>query len=217
MGLFISKKRALSIVEVVVAIGVSVITLTTSAIFSTRLIARAQENFMADSALQLTNIIVEQLRLVEADMQSKVTELKSSPNNSAFPPTLNSRETWNNICSTSNGRIYLTTNLPIVGNSYASSSNTVNINLAIVTGTETQTPYGDFVFQKVQLDRQTGAFFIYKESDLKVSISRTFERSNVLGDLLVFQIIASYKVPNLASVQYSNLVTVKMFRQAVCL
>lgn len=216
------KKKALSLVEVVLAIGISAIALTTSAVFTTRLVARSQKNFMSDSAMQLTNLIVEQLRLVEIDLQTTKSRIVLGGDPNSYPPTLASRDVWNTICrvvptGSASNPVYLSTQLP----TFTSGSNNappLNINLSISSsGTPRNTPWGDFRFDPVPPANRMGAFAIDTNSDLGLSIQLTAERNNLLGaDILVFTVLISYRVPNISEIQYSTPVIVKMVKSTVC-
>ena len=207
-----TKKQGLNLVEVVVAIGVSIVTLTTSAVFSTRLIIRAQENFMVDSSTQLVTLLTEQFRLIEADMQN--TKKTVGNDTTTYPSTLKNRQTWNDICASEKSEVYLKTDIPIVG-----SENQSNINLVTQeTKNDIKTPYGKYQFNYISKDSQTGAFYIAKDSNIGISIKRTITEDGVsaLGPVLNFSIITSYSVPNLAETRFSTPVQIKMFKSSVC-
>lgn len=217
------KKRAMSLVEVVLAIGVSAITLTTSAVFTTRLVAKSQENFMSDSAMQLTNLIVEQLRLVEVDLQMTKSRIAQGADPNSFPPSLANRNVWNSICSvipssTASAPLYLYTQLPTFGQGNSDNS-PLNVNLSVLSsGTSHNTPWGDFLFYTVPQASRMAAFAIDTKSDLQLSIRVTAERNNLLGtDVLVFTVLTSYKVPNISQRQFSTPVLVKMVKSTVCI
>ncbi len=93
-GKFNVKRSGMGLVEVVVAIGISVITLTGAVKFSSALAQRSQKSFVEVSASQLHTIMNEEVWLLELTMKKD----KAAGFTSIFP---NDTE-WNNFCSTSN-------------------------------------------------------------------------------------------------------------------
>lgn len=62
--------KGTTLVEVIVAIGISVITITSAAVFTGDLNRRAQENFAEVAANQLHTLMIDQLNLIEADLRN---------------------------------------------------------------------------------------------------------------------------------------------------
>jgi len=100
--------KGMSLIEIVVAIGISVITMTGAAVFSTELVRRSQENFVEISMLQLQSIITEQLRLVESGLKLDVaaSPAKHFADGTDFlarnkPANVSNVVTWENLCTTS--------------------------------------------------------------------------------------------------------------------
>lgn len=213
------RSKGLSLVEIIVAIGISVITLTTSAVFSTRLIIRAQQNFMQDSAVQLSNIIVEELRLAEVDMQSAKKIV--SQGGSAVPKVFASAGDWTKFCSVG-GNANLGIDLPKVINNPA----TLDFKISFVSDITN----GDFEGQQYRIeditdkDKLTGAFYIGSGSsvqNLGIGIQRKIDNTNAaLGQIVNLNIILRYYLFNIKTAEYTKYtrpINIKMIRDTICL
>lgn len=94
------KKKGFSIVEVLVAIAISAIALTSAATFSARLMVRGQMNFLDQSALQLQALVTEQVRFLELSMQNTLLENGGEYPDAGLSNPIVIKDDWQNkICA----------------------------------------------------------------------------------------------------------------------
>lgn len=227
---FITKSlRGISLVETIVAIGISSVTLTTASIFSTRLVIRAQENFMEESAVQLQNIVAEQLRLIEADLQlNKAIRINNpnSPEPFAFSsPSAN--YSWKgaggiSFCD-SDTPINLQMNLPDFTQSQSNSEQPIY--LQQITSANILTPgssdypdYAGYTLFALQKNQLTGSFAT-SDNTIYLGIRKTVTSTTISGETLSsisFNIVTAYKVLNQPKFTFSVPLEVKMVKDLVC-
>lgn len=220
---FLNKtKKGINLVEIIVAIGVSSIALTTSAIFSTRLMYRSQENFMADSSTQLQTLVAEQLKLIEADMTS-ARQKYSSGDAAIFPSSLPSQSAWigaGGLCAKQT--IHYSMTLPEVVN----SSQTINLQLRELGQSEFDANKdsiesgNEFGFIPLKQAELTGAFsqLITQDNIVALALRKTEIPSGIAGipNILLFEIVIRYFVLDKSIPDFSNITEVKMPKNLVC-
>jgi hypothetical protein len=208
------KSKALSLVEIVVAIGVSVITLTTSTIFSTRVITSAQQNFMEDSSVQLSNVIVEQFRLAEIEMQN--TKAKVISGQPSTPRVFSSAADWTTFCNTGTGRnLFIDTPKAIV------NSNDFNYKITFPAGAVNADVGGVSYFIQEISDKEklTGAFYAASASTVAkvgMGILKTIE-NQTFGQIINLSVVIRYYVLKNPNPNYTNPIQIRMIRDTICL
>jgi len=214
----VRKRKALSLVEIIVAIGISAITLTTSSVFSTRLMIRAQQNFMDDSAVQLTNIIVEQLRLAESEMQQ--VKIINAKGGNSIPRVFRSLSEWQDFCNVG-GNPNLFVDIPRA----VSGGSTHNVQIGFLNGQANSNVEGiNYLFQNItDREKLTGAFYTGSNSavqELGVGIQKTINNSSsALGEVINVNVVIRYYLFNIKTTEYtkySRPTTVKMIKSTVC-
>lgn len=127
-----SKPKGMGLVEILVSIGISIVTLTGAVVFSTNLARKAQENFVEVSALQLQSLLVEEVRLMELGLKSDVQN--TSGNSSAYTaPNTFLGPQWQLFCN-NNSLTFFKMTLPDMT---TSQSTPVNISLSDISTTGT--------------------------------------------------------------------------------
>ena len=113
-----SKERGFSLMEVLVAIAISVVTMTSSVVFASQLGIRAQNNLLEETAIQVQNVISEQLRLMELGFRNNKSEhdITKVGDISALPGTVFFKAGWERVCTTNSSNDYFALNLPDLGN-----------------------------------------------------------------------------------------------------
>jgi hypothetical protein len=216
------------LVEIAVAIGISAVTLTTSAVFSTRLLMRAQENFMQDSAVQVSNVIVEQLRLAEVDMQASKTKYVETAGATIIVPKVfdygtNPRQNWTDFCTASGtSKANLGIDLPkVVGNP---SSFDYKITFVSDTTNASFENQNYTITDIADAQKLTGAFYTSsgnKKTNLGVGIQRKVDSSNLItGAVINLNIVLRYYLFNITTAQYTKFTrptTVKLIKDTVCI
>lgn len=204
-----SKKIGLSLIEVIVAIAISGMTLTVSAVFSTRVMIYAQENFMQDSSNQLNALISEQLKFIELDL----TEAKLS-NGSITPKIQN--ELWGQICNLKGNYTdirHFNISIPSYDSSsmnfvFSQSTNT----LSTINGYE-----GSFKFNPLTQNQLMGSFL---EQKLTTSSNnpRVSYAVRVYGnqETLTFESIVRYYVLNQSDPKYTDLIKIVSYKGIIC-
>lgn len=211
--IFFKRRNGMNLVEIVVAIGVSVITLTTSAVFSTRLIVRAQQNFMEDSATQLTAVIVEELRLAEIEMQETRTKYTQGQP-TVFPNVFANQSDWINGFCALGGKPNMAIDIP---RAVKNTTQNFDFNISFLTDiTNATVEKKNYQIKDItDQDQLTGAFFIASNSKLGVGILREVA-TNTLGTIITLSIVVRYYILNQPTPQYTRPVEVKMVKDTIC-
>jgi hypothetical protein len=200
-------KKGLNLVEIVIAIGVSSIALTTTAVFSTALIYESQNNYLTETAVQYQGIIAEQLRLAELDLINVI-----QTNNTASMRTFTDVNSRNTFCTNTGAsgarhynitlpRIIASTNSIDIGNIQLTQ---VNSNLVVYQGKQ-------FSFSNIPSDRRIGAFASAETVEIAIRTSHT-----PTSPVILFEILIRYKVFNRVDFYYSPIFTVNMVKSQVC-
>jgi prepilin-type N-terminal cleavage/methylation domain-containing protein len=233
-----NKKKGFSLIEIVVALGISVITLTGSAVFSTQLITRAQDNFMEVSALQLQGMITEQLRLLESGLKNDVANnrrctLGPSPScstsSSRYLP-VTTPDQWARICSNSSNTSYrFAMNFPVFNNQRTDSNAKaivstpaseqsfpvgevgVGMNFYGQTGNTTARFYRLTTSTSPWLNR-FGAFET-DDTPVFVNIEKIYENATNLSRV-IFRVIIRYEV--LGQARYTRSQEIQMVHSLIC-
>jgi hypothetical protein len=215
------KTKGMGLVEVIVAIGISVVTLTGAGVFSSQLVKRAQNNFMEISVNQLQGTINEQLRLVESGLkQDVVSGIQIAGDgfikqNNAKALTTNVAS-WADLCSadiiyyninlpsfsagTADSAIYF---LPLASSSNPKTVDGVSIPFGVPQGNTTQ-------FGPVKYDSGNVLISI-KKSIGKAVIPNT---NTDLGNAVIFESIIYYNIYN--KPQFSKSQQIRMNYTSVC-
>jgi type II secretory pathway pseudopilin PulG len=163
------KHAGMGLVEVVVAIGISVVTLTGAAVFSSSLAKRAQQNFVEVSVNQLQSLITEQIRLAESELKKDTSEFKN--NGDTFTRAFSTANDWDNFCGL--GTQSLNISLPnFVSYNHVSFGNP--------SGAQTQVPTDDganYIFTDIGTSERYGAF-----DNMPVAIGINKRIPNVSGN-----------------------------------
>lgn len=220
--IFNKVKKGINLVEIVVAIGISSIALTTSAIFSTRLLYRSQENFMADSSTQLQSLIAEQLKLIEADMVD-ARQRYSAGTTTAYPLPFGSTAAWKDrFCGITTSSLHYTITLPLVTN----SSQIINLTLRELQQSEYDANKAsieagnEFGFTPLKPTELTGAFaqLSAQNNQIFVGLRKRELPSGIAGipNIILFEIVIKYFVLDKTIPDFSNITEVKMVKNLVC-
>lgn len=220
-----AKKLGMSLMEIIIAIAISSITLTVSAIFSTQLTFKAQENFMAESSAQYQNLIAQQFRLLESDMitlkkKNAIGGTKVQP--MAFPAKFTGLNPWRTMCTLGTASpIHYSITLPKV----VDPNQTIDIKLNQVTSVAVSEQYTEngklFYFVPIpQKEQLTGAFAQLATTNRTVfiAIRKTEPNSGIAGvpNPILFEIRLRYSVLNRSTPAYSKVTEVQMVKDLVC-
>ncbi len=175
----IKSPKGMGLVEVVVAIGISVVTLTTAVVFSTQLSRRAEENFVESSVLQLQSLISEELRLVEQGLKKDVIAVPARkladgqflPASGASLPT--PQLTWAQFCSNKPLDKTMAINLP----DFSSSVHKVSL-YPVNSGTTLTVPSdgSQYIFSPVIGNPKFGSF---TNINVDVSLTKIVSSTNI--------------------------------------
>jgi type II secretory pathway pseudopilin PulG len=215
---FRKSKLGISLVEIVVAIGISTIALTTSAVFSTQLIYRSQENFMAESSSQLQNVIVEQLRLIEGDM---INVVKNGGRPKAFAS--GTPDPWTGVFCTQGASVPLHYKISVPNVIDSNQNFTTQLSAQPIT-TDTQIAASidgkQFQFYPLERTQLTGAFARLSDISrvVSVGIRKTEPVSGFTGieNPVLFEVVIRYYILNKTEPSYSEITEVRMVKSLVC-
>lgn len=217
-----AKPRGMGLVEIVIAIGISVITLTSSVVFSTRLSMRSQQIFVEESIAQLQAIITEELRLIEQGLKRDViatqgvanainqgTFLPANPTASTPP-----RMTWAQFCNATQYN-YFTINLPAFSGNNTYADHKIVVSQAVGAAT---TPPEDnktnYVFMPLSGNTSFGSF---KGIPVELGLHKTVTPSNTgLGNNITIKSIIRYKLYNKNKYIYTKPQEIRMVYNLVC-
>jgi hypothetical protein len=196
------KRRGLSIIEVIVAIGISVVTITGAAQFSLNLVHRAQENFVEESALELQTLINEQLRFLEFMLRKDIKDSNPSISNRAA------------FCST-NQLGYFKMNLP----NFDGSSNNLTLSAIPQTGNAVIVDSDSFYFSDPfsAAQNQYNRFGAFDRVDDAVQVSIKKEvnpGSNPTDNFITLKTVVKYDV--FGTAKYTKIQETKMIYSLVC-
>jgi hypothetical protein len=203
--------KGMGLVEVIVAIAISVVTLTSSVVFSTRLEMRSQQSFVDESILQLQNLITEQLRLVEQGLKRDVKNNLTFATAAFLEPdsTGTTFMTWRQFCSDTLSYNNFSMVLPTF------SGLTHTIRLSSVTGTGEKIPDDDvnlYVFSTVSGNESFGSF---EKLPVQIGLRKSFvDSSSGLGKNIVIKTVVKYSLYN--KTYYTKPQEVSMIRSLVC-
>jgi hypothetical protein len=195
------KNAGMGLVEIIVALGISVVTLTGAAVFSASLRKRAQENFMEISVLQLQSLVTEELRLVELGLKKDVKEGKRFADNTDFlyKSRLNNQAlNWAGFCNQQpgiNAAQYLSITLPdfVTANADHKISFGVLSQGAGVDVRNNVEGMNNVLFYPIPSSVQFGAF---SSTNARVAIQKYIDSSDSgglgLGNTIKFKIIVNY-------------------------
>lgn len=212
--------KGLSLVDTVVAIGVSIIILTVIASFTTSLFLNTQRNFLKDSATQLLDLISEQLRIVESSMHRAASDRAYGIRN-AYPLNVNrgsnvNDDTWRRICGTVSGQ----NNFFAINTSFYDDRRAVgyNIDLRYVQPTSIEsTRWGNMHFEDIHPSSLMGAFSVLRGSRVRYSIMSSSRDVNNIGTVISFNVLVMYSVLNIQSAnQYVGPINIMMLKDAIC-
>lgn len=185
------KVLGLSLIEILVAITISVVTLTSSAVFASQLVTRAQTNFMEISALQLHNLTIEQLRLIESGLRRDAKVYDYNDSASYLFISGASPQPWQLMCdkdSTIPRYFYLQDN---------TSSGSVEAR-TITVPARTQSLDGlsyDFYRFPDSIKTNYGGF-TSSNTEVLISIRKIFRTSADFGEYISFSSVVSYRLYN---------------------
>lgn len=209
----------MSLVEIIVAIGISVITLTSAVVFSSALTKRSQENYMEISAIQLQGLVAEQLRLLESGLKKDIKNGLKPNDSPANPNSYLDSSTWRKICSYNSTPEYYTLSFP----GFPSTNAKINIRQDQSGMVQKVAPDQDSgsgtinaYYYKLQGPKSFGSFKL-DSNPVFVSIGKTsnYDRSNAINNYVTFKIIVNYKV--LGSTEYfTKTEEVKMIYSLIC-
>lgn len=218
-------KLGMSLMEIIIAIAISAIALTTSAVFSTQLIYKSQENFMAESSSQFQNVIVQQLRLIESDMIAAVKHNASGASPIIPQAFANSTGTnsWQRFCQTGSATtaIHYSISLPKV----ADKTQSIDIKLTEEAPGGQNQSYTEnnntYVFVPVtNTDALTGAFALQSDASntVFIAIRKTVPLAAVTGleDPILLEVRIEYFILNKATPNYSRTTEVQFVKSLVC-
>lgn len=203
----------MSLIEIVVAIGISVVTMTGAAVFSNSLVVRAQDNFSETAALQLQTLVNEQIRLLELSMKRDIKAEKDPTEGGYLPSAI-----WTRICSESlnNNGIFLQLNFPAFNNS---SAQTITLDSLAASNISLSPDTGEangYKFYKFSNLNRLGSFESSK-SPVHISIKKEMDSSLGQGDLLKsvkFTTMIGYTV--LGKQRFTKPQEIKMVYSLVC-
>lgn len=216
-----SKPKGMGLVEILVAIGISIITLTGAVVFSTTLARRAQENFVEVSALQLQSLFVEELRLMELGLKSDVQNNPNASSAYSAPNTFLGSE-WQSFCSNSS-LAYFKMTLPDMATSQSTPFR-ISLTDASTNGAQKPVPaeggvqyyFADpFIGTGIQ---RFGAFNTSGSGGIKVmtSMKKTVvsSSSNPLNNIITIKTITTYNM--FGKDYFTKPQEVKMIYSLVC-
>lgn len=218
------KQKGLSLVESIIAIGVSMIVLTVIISFTLSLFVSSQRNYVKNSAVSFINILSNQIKLIELSLRYAVKEVNLG-NTSFYPKNIsvnviNNRNTWNWICSKDSNRYFFRLN-----NNFDNTNNTLlehNLNFEYINNLNLiNTPLGNLHFVNISSNELMGIFSTYtnlNNVNVNYSISRTFVDDSRLGELIVFDLVLSYRVSGVFNkFEYLGPSKIFMLRNQICL
>jgi hypothetical protein len=206
------KPKGMGLVEIIVAIAISVVTLTSSVVFSSRLAMRAQQTFVEESVLQLQSIISEQLRLIEQGLKRDVKNNLTMSTGGYLPAAASAPQmTWTQFCSSNVANSHFTTNLPTFSSDFA----THTANLLVASGTAVTTPEDGtnlYIFTPVTGNGKFGAFTnVPVEIGLRKSVDSS---TSGLGNNITIRTMIRYTLYK--KTYYTKPQEIKMIYNLVC-
>lgn len=224
MIFFKLKQKGLSLVESIIAIGVSMIVLTVIISFSLSLFVSSQRNYVKNSAVSFMNILSNQIKLIELSLRYAVKEINLG-NTSYYPKNIssnliNNRNTWNWICLKDSNKYFFRLN-----NDFSNTNNTLaeyNLNLEYINSVNlVNTPLGNLHFVNISSNELIGIFSTYtnlNDININYSISRTIVDDSQLGELVIFDLVLSYRVKGVFNnFEYLGPSKIFMLRNQICL
>ena len=176
------KRVGMGLVEVVVAIGISVVTLTGAAVFSSSLAKRSQENFVEVSIVQLQSLITEQIRLAESELKKDSAEFKN--NGDTATRVFSANNGWDNFCNLASENLVM---------SFPNFTSNSNVSFSPVSGAGRQiaVPTDDgrlYTFVDINTSEKFGSF---ENMPVAVGINKTIP--NVSNTNSPFEKVISLK------------------------
>jgi type II secretory pathway pseudopilin PulG len=206
----LKKRKGMTLVEILVAIAISIFTMTSSAVFCVSLVQRAQLNFIEISALQLQTIVTEQLRLVESALK-KDAKSKTYTDTTSYLYDTNpgvSVQPWADICSTSSTAKYY----------YVDNNDTdkiIRITALGVTDPVYTVEGNSYTFKVLDptIEANYGGFS-GANTEVLMSVKKTYVTSSDIGEYVSFNTVIGYKL--YGKYFYTKPLETRMIKSLIC-
>ena len=199
-----------SLIDVVVGIGVSMITLVLVASFSTRLMLVNQRNYLRGASVLFLDIIAEQVKLVDLSLQNAILEM--SRGNTNYVPQNIDATNWGYLCSNVESFWSLNTNF----------FTTTGVDFRKIPDNQLSledTEWGNHHFLRVANRDLYGPFSdLASSGERDVTVSYSIKRrTESIDKIIVFEILLKYRVEGIVVNSYEGPLKVTMLRNKVCL
>lgn len=226
-------KKGLSLMEVVVAIAISMISMTVTSIYTTQLMIAAQQNFFESSSNEYESMVIEQLRLVESNLQEAkskaelglISTLNGLPLN--ITPQTNDTFCGNPDLDLAQGQLFLTMSLPdffpATPTPTTVAPTSFQIQLSTLPGTGTFEIINaneegvTYKFVRISDSQKTGAMRTSGYQNIGIAMTRIVEKgSSGTGDFIVIKVRFAYQIPGQSSYRFTKVTDVRMLRDFIC-
>jgi hypothetical protein len=223
-------KQGLSLMEVVVAIAISMITVTVTSVYTTQLMIASQRNYFESSVNEYESIVVEQLRIIESNLQ-----LAKSKGNPGLISSLDL--TFLNSTPMSNATF--------CGNPGLASQNQLSLKIDLpeffplsptppYSVSVTPTPFNPrlsanndyiydltedgvrYLFFQINESQLTGALRTAGFRDVGIALTRIVEGGNGVVDIINIKLKFAYRIYSQNNFRVTKTTDVRMIRDSIC-
>jgi type II secretory pathway pseudopilin PulG len=222
--------RGMGLIEIIVAIGISVITLTTAVSLSVRISIRAQENFVETSVLQYQALVSEELRLLEIGLKREVLLGNTFATGVFLPPASPTYLTWAKFCGNNPSDQYMSISLPSYKTAYAvdtmrltsvtaGSNEVIDELVDTANGEDGRFRFGDLKDSNNQPISYTFGSFNSNDMRMEISLKKTVTSSAVFAgnadfNNITVKSVIRYNLYNKA--YYTKPQEIRMVYNSVC-